>query len=252
MALFQIRKYSKCLKRTISFLIIIPNDLTEEKKCNNPYYLKNTKTLYLLHGIECDSYEWLLRSPIYELSQKYNLAIVLPAGENSFYIDHNSVDEKYSQFISEEIWGYVNQTFNISLKREDTFIGGFSMGGFGAIYNGFKYCQNFSKIIALAPALNLDDFNTSGYSCFKDNCNDFDEVIQSALDENKELPKLFIVCGNEDVLINSNREFVKFLKDKNIECEYEESRGGHHFDFWNKYIGSMIKWLIGEDNYEME
>ncbi len=40
----------------------------------------------------------------------------------------------------------------IIYKREDTFIGGISMGGYGALYNGFKYRDTFSKVVAFSPA----------------------------------------------------------------------------------------------------
>ena len=40
----------------------------------------------------------------------------------------------------------------LSTKREDTFIGGISMGGYGALYNGFKYRDTFSKVAAFSPA----------------------------------------------------------------------------------------------------
>ena len=45
--------------------------------------------------------------------------------------------------------------FPLSDKREDTFIGGLSMGGFGAMRNGLKYADTFGRIVALSPALGM-------------------------------------------------------------------------------------------------
>ncbi len=45
--------------------------------------------------------------------------------------------------------------FPISRRREDTFIGGISMGAYGALRNGFKYAENFGGIIALSSAMSL-------------------------------------------------------------------------------------------------
>ncbi|MDR3277214.1 MAG: acetylesterase, partial [Oscillospiraceae bacterium] len=50
------------------------------------------KTLYLLNGLTGDSSDWLLNAQLSELSERFNIAIVMPSGENSFYTDHESSD----------------------------------------------------------------------------------------------------------------------------------------------------------------
>ena len=55
--------------------------------------------------------------------------------------------------MGKELIAYLQKTFGIAMKAEDTFIGGLSMGGFGALHTGFLYPENYSKIAALSSAL---------------------------------------------------------------------------------------------------
>lgn len=44
---------------------------------------------------------------------------------------------------------FTRRSFPLSRDRADTYIGGLSMGGFGAMRNGLKYRDTFSAIISL-------------------------------------------------------------------------------------------------------
>ena len=69
----------------------------------------------------------------------------MPAGENSFYVDDEARGHLYGEFIGCELVEHTRQLFHLSEKREDTFIAGLSMGGYGAIRNGLKYHQTFQS-----------------------------------------------------------------------------------------------------------
>ena len=78
------------------------------------------------------------------------LCVVMPSGENMFYVDQEHTHNHYSQFIGEELVEMTRAMFPLSHKKEDTFIAGLSMGGYGAIVNWFKilsniwiYCRSF-------------------------------------------------------------------------------------------------------------
>ena len=45
--------------------------------------------------------------------------------------------------------------FPLSEEREDTFIAGLSMGGFGALCNGIVYSETFSHVAGLSAAIHL-------------------------------------------------------------------------------------------------
>lgn len=139
--------YSNCLKRLVTFQIIIPNDLPMEWTENNPNYKRPMKTLFLLHGYSGSSTDWLVGSPVNELSSNYNLAVVCPTGENAFYLDGPQTGREYASFVGEELIQYVRNTFGLAKEMKDTYIGGLSMGGFGAIHTALQFNHNLPRYL---------------------------------------------------------------------------------------------------------
>ena len=153
MALLQVNTFSQALSRIITFHIILPNDAPPEMLAGNSNYDRPMKTLYLLHGFSGSTQDWLTGSLIQELALKYNLAVVMPAGENSFYLNGKGTGRGYETFTAVELPAYCQKTFGLSDKPEDNFIGGLSMGGFGAIHTALKYPEYFGKMFGLSSAL---------------------------------------------------------------------------------------------------
>jgi len=170
MALFQVSYLSQALSRSITFQAVIPNDVPLFMTQNNSHYNRNMKTLYLLHGYFGYSSDWLTGSCVQELSTQYNMAIVLPSGENSFYLNQQGTGSKYETLVGVEIVEYMRRTFGLSDKKEDTFISGLSMGGFGALRTGLKYPDTFGKVAGLSSALIIHDIQGKKEG--------FDNVIQ--------------------------------------------------------------------------
>ena len=81
----------------------------------------------------------------------------MPSGENKFYVNNEYTCERFSDFIGEELVEVTRKMFHLSDKKEDTYIAGLSMGGYGAIVNGFKFNNTFGYVAGLSSALILDD-----------------------------------------------------------------------------------------------
>lgn len=267
MAFAQFDYFSETLKRTTSFSICIPNDVFPLMKEMYPdAYAREMKTLYLLHGYSANRNAWLLGSRIEELAVKYNMAVVFPNADNSFYIDRPGAGNKYCSFVGQEIVDYTRRVFNLSDKRENTFIGGLSMGGFGATHVGLTYPETFSKIFGLSSAFiihdieNIEESHVDGiadYYYYKETFTDLANVsaslnnperqIEKIQAEKSPMPELYLSCGTEDFLIEQNRTFVQFLEAKDVSFEYYESPGVHDWDFWNEYLEPALQWLLKEN-----
>ena len=153
MALLTLQYYSTFLCRPTRVQLLLPNDVQEMAVQDNENYNRPMKTLVLLHGYSGSCDDWLTGSRVQEISGMYNLAIAMPSGENSFYLDQKGTGRAYATFVGKELIAYLQKTFGIAMKAEDTFIGGLSMGGFGALHTGLLYPENYSKIAALSSAL---------------------------------------------------------------------------------------------------
>lgn len=255
---------SVCLARGTSFRIILPNDIPEMWKEGNPHLQRPTKTLVLLHGFTGAYADWMNSSLIHDLAIKYNLAVICPNGENSFYLDGKETGRKYATYVGEELIQYARKTFGLSDKAEDTFIGGLSMGGFGAIHTGLQFNHTFSKVFALSSALithNVEqmtpgfDDGIANYDYYKlmfgepselsTSINNPEELVRRHLKAGDTIPGIYMACGSEDFLLKENHIFRDFLLEQGVEVSYHESPGTHDFIFWNQYLEPAIEWLVG-------
>ena len=146
MAFLQIDYKSEALMRGVNIKVILPSD-GMAGKWEPPY-----KTLYLLPGYSATATELITYLGLRGQSELKGIAIVLPDGENLFYQDLPDRMTFYSTYVGKELVEVTRKMLPLSTKREDTFIGGISMGGYGALYNGFKYRDTFSKVVAFSPA----------------------------------------------------------------------------------------------------
>jgi putative tributyrin esterase len=264
MAFMQVDFFSNALMRTTSFNIILPNDVSP-MFADPKHYTRGMKTLFLLHGYCGNNKDWILYGNAMDIASKYNMAIVLPTGENSFYLDAKGTGKAYCRHVGEELVEYVRKTFGLSDKKEDTYIGGFSMGGFGAIHTALAYPNTFSKAIGLSSALIIHnikgikeefkdthadyDYYTSVFgdlSKLETSVNNPEYLILKLKEGGQAIPKLYIACGTEDFLIKENRAFHEFLQKEKVDVEYIESPGVHDWVFWNKYLEPSVQWALSE------
>ena len=126
MAFIQMNLLSKCLMRTVPVNVILPADKLVfpgmPEREDKPY-----KTLYLLHGIFGNHMDWGTGTRIQRYAEENDLAVVMPAGENAFYVDRADANDFYGEFVGRELVELTRKMFPLSDKREDTFIGGLWM-----------------------------------------------------------------------------------------------------------------------------
>ena len=152
MALMQMEFKSETLKRTVSMNVILPIE-----RFRGPF-----PTLYLLHGLTDNYNGWLSYTRIRLWAEESGLAVVMPSGENSFYMDIPVKDGclgDFGEYIGREPVNVTREIFPLSPRREDTFLAGLSMGGFGACRNGLKYCETFGKVAILSGALHFYEYS---------------------------------------------------------------------------------------------
>ncbi len=261
MAHLQIEFYSNCLCRTVTFKMILPNDPSDgwqppQKRADLPM-----KTLFLLHGYTGSPYNWVPE----HLATLYNFAIIMPSGENSFWVDGLSTGHRYGTFLGEELPAYVEKTFRLTLSPEDTCIMGLSMGGFGALHTALAWPDRFGKVAALSSALILHDKTHmkpgdpdthANYEYYRECFGDLETapqrrvnpevLVDELLAARRPLPQIFMACGTEDFLLENNRRFHRFLTDRGVAHQYFESPGSHDDKFWDEYAVKMVHLMFGE------
>lgn len=241
--------------------MFIPNDKRDDNQFSeNEYSKRKMKTLFLLHGYTGDAWNWVPE----HLAEKYNFAIVIPSGENAFWLDGISTGHQYCKYVGEELIDYVRKTFGLAQKREDTYIMGFSMGGFGALHTALYYPDVFSKTAGLSSALIVHEVagmtdgkgnDVANYEYYRECFGEPSELLESRNNpetlvrliksEGKEMPEIFISCGTEDFLIENNRQFHNFLESEGVKHIYDEESGIHDMVFWSKCVDKYIPMMFG-------
>lgn len=258
MVLFRGDIKCKSLQRRISISVILPADNIHFLNDSEEIVPQPYKTLYLLHGLYGSDDIFLANTSIQKFAEDNGIAVVIPCGENSFYIDNEKSHAYYGEYIGQELLDITRNIFPLSDKREDTYIAGFSMGGYGAIRNGLKYSQNFSKIGMISPALITEDIvdYTEDNNVLRSR--DFYESIFGDLNEIKDsdrdpkyliencdnLPDIYMACGIDDFLFEKKCRFLQVLRSKNIDATFVGDEGEHTWEFCDKYIKEFIKTLL--------
>ncbi len=248
MAYMECHFRSDRLDMNTSVHVILPDDMKEDEKF---------KVLYLFHGYVGDHTDWIRFTSIERYARQYRLAVVMPQVNNSYYTDM-VYGMPYFSYVSEELPQWITKTFPISKKRNDNYICGLSMGGYGALKVALTYPTRYSKAASLSGVVDIDHIRslsvdnkkntqyeaTFGLQSVKDTPNDLKYLINQIKKNQEEIPDLFIGCGTEDFLFGDNREFKSFLDKQDIKNTYVVSKGEHSWDFWDEYIQKVLKWIF--------
>ena len=254
MAIIDLEFFSSQVMKTVHTKVFLPHgeaDLNVE----SPF-----RTVYFLPGFSNAASDLLTLSDVRLLAQQHGIAVVMLDGDNSFYVDQGPF-VNYSSLASEELVTVTRKLFPLSSRREDTYIGGMSMGGFGAFYNGIKHTETFSKIALLAPGFDFYDVKTPGtdnpgfpegflnrifgsreqYLTSEKN---FRVLLNNALENGVNLPEIFFAYGDADLIVGeADKQFSAYMEQKSIPVRHCPVTGGHDMIFLRNALPHFFAFL---------
>ncbi len=257
MALAHLQFFSAALNMQSSVDVILPEAVQGIGQVGSAFSGK-LPTLYLLHGLSDDHTIWQRRTSIERYVAGLPLCVVMPAVGRSFYTDMK-YGQNYWTYVSEELPRVMGTYFPLSERREDTFVAGLSMGGYGALKLALRCPERYAAAASLSGAVNMvtryremrDERRipeTELYSIFgtpeemEGSDNDLNHLFDEMLKTPQRCPQLFVCCGTEDFLIRDNRA----LRDhygKALSIAYHEESGVHEWAFWDRWIQQVLAWL---------
>jgi S-formylglutathione hydrolase FrmB len=189
---------------------------------------------------------------------------------------HSEGDQKnqWEDAIIKDLIGHIDATYRTIARREGRAINGLSMGGYGSLMLGLRHPDLFCSVSSHSGALafaktiaeRLHDhkepqrprrepstkpdtiIGIPGFSSQAERSpkgklfvtaeqaeahDPFKLVLKVPRDQ---LPHLYIDCGTEDRLLESNRAFAKLLMEHKIPFVYAESAGGHTGAYWRREV----------------
>ncbi|GMA62833.1 esterase [Alicyclobacillus fastidiosus] len=230
--------------------VILPQQTSTQIGMSNVTNGSQHPTLYLLHGLSDDDTIWTRRTSIERYVASMGLAVVMPQVHRSFYTDMQ-FGGKYWTFISEELPLIARSFFHLSEDREDNFVAGLSMGGYGAFKLALRNPDKFAAAASLSGALNIakKDSPIPDYQfIFGDQDiagteHDLLYLLQQVENSTVNKPKLFQCCGTEDFLYEDNLTFKRQCERTSFDFTYQEEAGEHEWGYWDAKIQDVLAWL---------
>jgi enterochelin esterase-like enzyme len=211
----------------------------------------------LLHGASGSEWSWPLRggahltaARLVESGEVPPMALVMPSdglwGNGSGYVPHADAD--HERWIVEEVPAVAALADERVTGASPLFLGGLSMGGFGALRLGAKYAPRFAGVSAHSSVTTVARL-AEGVDARLADVPSFgtpDGTALHWLETNRErLPPLRFDCGAGDHLLAGNRALHAALEARLIAHQYEEFAGGHDWPYWRLHVADTLRFFGG-------
>ncbi|MDQ8184539.1 alpha/beta hydrolase family protein [Pelagicoccus sp. SDUM812002] len=250
MALIHFDFFSETLKLASSIKVAFSQRIKKQKGAGH-----KSPVLYLLHGLSDDHSAWTRRSNIERYVEKYDVVVVMPAVHRSFY-RNTYAGHRYYDYVAQELPELCRNYFSISEEREQTFVAGLSMGGYGAFKLALSAPHNYAAAASLSGALDLAGLAEQREESLPEWPSIFgpDSEIKGSEDDLLHLatqlvslktpnPNLFQCCGTDDFLYPANQSFLQHTRKIGLPVDYQEGPGSHEWGYWDENIQRVLKWL---------
>lgn len=224
--------------------------------------------LFLLHGTSGDHSDWERWTSIERYAAHKGIAVVMCAGQLSAYANM-AYGERFFDYVAYEVPQIAREFFSLSAAREDSFIAGLSMGGYGALKVGLTDPERYGavgclssfnqaympplpdgplkQIVADRLRLCWDAQDANGIIGTE---SDLFVLARRALDAGKKLPQIFFACGSDDHNFPPAQDTIRFfteLEGDPFRFKYYRPRGRHDWEFWDEWVQKLLDWLPLQD-----
>ena len=213
----------------------------------------------LLHGVYGSSWSWSQQGGAHVTALKLieqdkirPMVIAMPSdglwGDGSGYLPHSGFN--FEKWIVQDVPNAVRNLIPAVDHQSKLFIGGLSMGGFGALRLGAKYHHIFSGISAHSSITEVSQMASFVEEPLKayENAGQVPDSVWSTINQNREnLPPLRFDCGTEDALLDHNRKLHHQLTTAQINHHYREFSGAHDWNYWQENLRDTL--LFFEEIY---
>jgi len=238
-----VETWSASMKKNIKAVVITPDNYASATAL---------PVVYLLHGHSGNYADWVNKAKGFErLADEYQLIIVCPDGNNSWYWD-SPVDNqfKYETYVSSELITWVDSKYKTIKDKKGRAITGLSMGGHGALYLAFRHQDVFGAAGSMSGGVDIRPFpenwdmakRLGKYSERPDNWENHTVINLLHLLTTKSLA-LIIDCGTDDFFYKVNEQLHQQLVYRNIPHDYITRPGAHNWPYWNNAIKYQLLFM---------
>ena len=246
--------FSEALSLSTTMTVILPQQTSTQIGMTSRHNHGLPPVLYLLHGLSDDDTIWVRRTSIERYVAPLGLAVVMPQVHRSFYTNEPA-GGRYWTFLSEELPELVATFFRLSDRRDDTFVAGLSMGGYGALKWALRHPERFAAAASLSGAVDVERLRSIRVRTEDPRLFDRvfgDQRVAGTADDlwwllehtdPATLPALWVGCGTRDPLYSSNENFVAACTAGGIPVTTSFVPGDHDWGLWDQQIEKVLAWL---------
>jgi S-formylglutathione hydrolase FrmB len=245
---------SAILHRQVKYCVILPPQYDADSTKRYP-------VLYYLHGygdsertlVQSDG--WDMLEQLWEDAKIGRFIVATPDAWNTYYVNARGDKEAYEDFLIREFVPAIESRYRALGVREGRALGGFSMGGYGALRFAFKYPEMFAAVAVHSAA--LDENRTTGIASdggllrafgipfdagyWKENS---PFALVRAGDRFGDL-KIYFDCGAQDSfgLAAGAQAFHELLVQKHIPHEFHLYPGSHNWDYVEEHFSASLQFI---------
>lgn len=238
---------SKALKGRGDVTFFIPSQIKR--------ITKKIPVVILLHGVYGSHWAWTYNINVHRTAidmmgknEIGPMVLVMPSdglmGDGSGYFKHG--DKDFEAWIVKDLVDLIPEVLPYSGAKPNLYIAGLSMGGYGALRLMAKYPELFhgaSGLSSITCKKDLLPFLAPDERRYYKSAFGDEALIDYMIKNRTRLPPFRFDCGKNDSLIMPNRILHKQLTHEGIPHEYEEFRGSHDNEYWNKNIGATLRFF---------
>ena len=232
---------SAALGRTLPYLIFLPTGYDDDPDVRYP-------VLYMLHGFGADMTEWrrvgLLDTAdrLIRAREIAPLLIVLPTGEESYFIDHAEGGPRWGTYLTVDLVGEIDARFRTRADRGARAAGGLSMGGHAALQLALNHPELFGIAGAHSPTIRHREiappfFGDDEYFARHDP----PSLFRARPDVARTLA-LWIDIGEEDLAwLPVTAALHEQLEEQGVPHEWHLWPGEHFDDYWRAHTADYLR-----------
>lgn len=262
MALIELTLQSQTLGATTTVWVSFPEETGgDRQRFGQGLYQPGVtyQTLWLLHGGGDDCSCWFRYTNVERYANERKLIVVCPSAYLSCYADMH-YGPKYYTWVTEELPQILRWMLPISPRREDNFVAGLSMGGYGALKWAFNQPERFAAVGTFCGAVDMPAIiranhmkdgvvtdNNFVLAFGDDKAVEHNEADALYMAEQQHaagvaLPRIFCSVGSQDFTYRFNAGMRERFAAAGIDMTWDEHPGGHEWGYWDGAVLRFMDW----------
>lgn len=242
---------SRTLNKSWNINVYVPDDTTRN----------DMPLIVLLHGRGGNYQDWANAGDIKNtLDQRIKtnemppIVVVMPDGFNCWYLDKQ--DCRMETAIMRELIPHAIKTYNAGKTREQRYIAGLSMGGYGALNMALKYPGEFVKAGLLSPAVYspMPPPNSSALKDFADGewiANLYTSKLSTYFNQPQRVA-FYIHSGDDDefYIDDDAARLYNVMRKRGNDAELRIGNGKHSWDVWKESVKGALEYFFADTKKE--